>query len=106
MRSNEDRTGNDVEKSELSFDSLGEDDGDDDAEGHDGENDPEGSHTMVGDGFSVNVEGGKVACGRGQSGRVRVVRVTVSSRVGRMNGLGDGESAGSGSVALEELHDD
>lgn len=106
MRSNEDRTGNDVEKSELSFNSLGEDGGDDDAEGHDGENDPEGSHTMVGDGLSVNVERGKVTCGRGQSGRMRVVRVTVSSRVRRVNGFGDGESAGSGSVALEELHDD
>lgn len=42
MSGNEDRTGNHVEKPELSFNSFGEDDGDDDAEGHDGENDPRG----------------------------------------------------------------
>jgi hypothetical protein len=61
---NEDGTGDEVEESELSFDSLGEDDGDHDRDlrtggacsaqfnwgglgtyGEHGENDPEGSHT-------------------------------------------------------------
>lgn len=59
---------------------------------------------MVGDGFPVNVERREMSRGGRQGRGMRVVRMTMASRVGR-DRFGNGESSCSGDVSLEELHD-
>jgi hypothetical protein len=103
MRRHEDRTGDHVEETELSLDPLGQDDGDDDSEGHQRKDNPQRSHSVMRNVFPVNVERGKVTRGRRQSRRVRVMGMTMAASMSGHR-LGNGECAGSG--VLEELHRD